>query len=110
MGGGNVTDDRGIKLVEFISRNNLSLLKYSSSPPTFSTKNGRSWIDLSMISNNLQSQVRNWEVLEEDTQSDHKYIKVELFSMEIPKKSNKERSGKNSSRTKARYMVENNFF
>lgn len=38
-----------------------------------------------MISNNLQHQVQNWEVLEEDTQSDHKYIKVELFSVETPK-------------------------
>lgn len=44
--GGSPTDDKGNKVIECINRNNLVLLNDSQSSPTFHTKNGKSWIDL----------------------------------------------------------------
>lgn len=47
--------------------------------PTFQTKNGKSWIDITICSTPLIKQSRNWEVLDKESHSDHHYIKMEFF-------------------------------
>lgn len=72
--GGQKTDDRGKALSEFLIHRNLYVRNDAGSLPTFETKNGRSWIDLTIIMPNLISEMQEWNVLEVPTASDHRYI------------------------------------
>lgn len=78
--GGNITDDRGEELSEFLLLNNLFLLNNRDSLPTFESARGTSWIDISAVSGNLLSQVAHWDVLEIDSLSDHQYVSFGLFN------------------------------
>lgn len=51
--GGNKTDDRGKILSEFIISKNWYIQNECTSLPTFQTVNGKSWIDVTIISPNL---------------------------------------------------------
>lgn len=77
--GGNKTDDRGKTLSEFIISKNWYIQNECTSLPTFQTVNGRSWIDVTIISPNLIREVQEWTVLDHPTASDHRYIKISLF-------------------------------
>lgn len=77
--GGDKLDDRGELVLEFIIKNNLNLINDKNSEPTFQNSRGKSWIDLSIVSNNLIREVKNWKVLNEPSYSDHKFIKIEIF-------------------------------
>lgn len=79
--GGEVTDKRGLELAEFVNRHDLNVLNDPQAQPTFQTKNGRSWIDLTICSTLLLRQLRTWEVMDEESGSDHRYIKVEFFEI-----------------------------
>lgn len=83
--GGNLTDKRGEEIFEFYSRHDLFMVNSSKSLPTFETANGRSWIDLTISSQSLYSQIKGWEVLEYNSDSDHRYIKIELFNVQAKK-------------------------
>lgn len=77
--GGDILDDRGEAVTEFIIKNNLTLLNDSNSEPTFETARGKSWIDLSIISNSLIKETISWKILKDPSYSDHKLIKMEIF-------------------------------
>lgn len=81
--GGRTLDHRGKVTLDFINKFGLCLLNTPNSIPTFQTNNGTSWIDLTLVSPKLEPQVQSWEVLEEFNNSDHRYIKTELFRTRI---------------------------
>lgn len=57
----------------------LSVLNSSCSPPTFVGPRGRSWIDVTIVSNKIFNDLFSWKVLSEETGSDHQYIYFEAF-------------------------------
>lgn len=77
--GNEITDERGTELIEFMLTNNLATLNNSDSIPTFETANGKSWIDVTLTSLNILSEVVFWKVLTTESLSDHRYIYFSLF-------------------------------
>lgn len=77
--GGAITDEKGIELLEFIDVNNLNVIN-NDSIPTFETRNGRSWIDITAVSQSVLPHVEKWEVLDTPSESDHKYIQIKVFN------------------------------
>lgn len=77
--GGAITDEKGIELLEFIDINNLNVIN-NDSIPTFETRNGRSWIDITAVSQSVLPHVEKWEVLDTPSESDHKYIQIKVFN------------------------------
>lgn len=77
--GGLRTYDRGESTGEFILTNDIIALIDPKSSPTFSSTNGNSWIDLTLITNDMFKKVHSWEVLNENSSSNHNYILIKLF-------------------------------
>lgn len=77
--GGNITDDRGEELIEFIIKNDLIILNNMNSEPTFDCNRGKSWIDLTLVSSGMFTYIKKWEVTKDSTCSDHRYIKIQIF-------------------------------
>jgi hypothetical protein len=71
-------DRRGELITEFISEMNFILLNDNEITPTFFTTRGESFIDLTLISENLTNAIKNWEVLETNSMSDHRYIVFDI--------------------------------
>jgi hypothetical protein len=71
-------DERGDHLLNFISQNNMVLLNNNESEPTFDSDRGHSSIDLTLISFNLINSATDWQILDESSLSDHKYITFNL--------------------------------
>lgn len=78
--GGKLLDRRGETLGEYILGNELHPINDQDSAPTFTSSNGRSWIDLTIASQNLLPRVNSWKILDEITESDHNYIEIKLFN------------------------------
>lgn len=78
--GGNVNDERGEQLSEFFLLHNIFLINDKDSEATFQSSNGTSWIDLSLASGELIAQVTHWDVLDNESLSDHKYISFGFFN------------------------------
>lgn len=78
--GGTRLDERGETITDFMMSNNLYLLNEKDSKPTFSTPNGNSWIDLTLVTPNLIREINKWEVRDEHTESDHNYIFIQLYT------------------------------
>lgn len=74
----NNNDYRGDQINEFIAQNNLILLN-NENTPTFETSRGSSSIDLTLVSFSLTSLVQEWQVLDEESASDHKYIEFRIY-------------------------------
>lgn len=77
--GGNKSDNRGRPL-EYTITNNFEL--NNKCLPTFETVNGRSWIDTTFASQQLSTQINSWSVLEENSESDHRYLEIEMFDVQ----------------------------
>lgn len=77
--GGDSNDDRGEQLANFFSKHNLIIINDPHSPPTFTTGNGRSWIDITVTSSNLHSLIYDWNVLDSESLSDHQIISYALI-------------------------------
>jgi hypothetical protein len=71
-------DERGDHLLNFISQNNMILLNNNESEPTFDSDRGQSTIDLTLISFNLINSVTDWQISDESSLSDHKFITFNL--------------------------------
>jgi len=71
-------DSRGEQVLDFILANNLFLMNSQYSPPTFINKHQQGWPDLTLVTNPNMANVTTWEVLDDETLSDHKYIKITL--------------------------------
>lgn len=66
-------DEKGVQTADFIYNNNLIILNKNFQPPTH--KSGTN-IDLTLSTVTLSNYVENWEVLPEDSISDHNLILI----------------------------------
>ncbi len=71
--GGRQTDRRGRTLLEWAYALELIILN-DGIKPTLVRKNGVSYIDMTMVSPSLVPKVTNWEVLDVEALSDHRYV------------------------------------
>ncbi len=71
-------DLRGYQLIDFIANNNILILNNNINNPTFVSHRGQSSIDLTLINDNFAPHTKNWTLLDIDSQSDHKYIILEI--------------------------------
>ncbi|GBM16491.1 hypothetical protein AVEN_148881-1 [Araneus ventricosus] len=69
-------DSRGKQLQEFIAEKHIFLLNSSDSPPTFEHNNRQGWPDLTMVSSHSLATICEWDVFEEESYSDHKFVKI----------------------------------
>ncbi|XP_074032133.1 uncharacterized protein [Leptinotarsa decemlineata] len=78
--GGNITDERGEDVLEWVMEKGYLVENDCESPPTFYSNRGESWVDIT-ISESVQ--VKEWRVCMEETMSDHRMI--EFCLMGLPK-------------------------
>ena len=74
---------RGESLLEYIVSNNLDVLNVGS-VPTFVTSNREEVIDITLASSDVRDQVTGWQVLDEVSFSDHRYIVFQFSDVEQP--------------------------
>ncbi|GBL97575.1 hypothetical protein AVEN_275068-1 [Araneus ventricosus] len=67
---------RGKQLQEFIAEKHIFLLNSGDSPPTFEHNNRQGWTDLTTVSKHSLVTICEWDVLKEETYSDHKFVKI----------------------------------
>lgn len=71
-------DNRGELIEDFISQNDLLVLNNNENMPTFHTIRGdviaESFIDITIANVNSSALITHWQVLTEDSLSDHRYI------------------------------------
>lgn len=69
--GGKITDRRGERLLDTVVQQGMNIENLENSEPTFYTKNGSSWIDVTLTKNTL---ITKWNVDTSESLSDHRYI------------------------------------
>ncbi|XP_054708474.1 uncharacterized protein LOC129218271 [Uloborus diversus] len=76
--GSNLTDSRGRLLYELFTKYSIIVLNTDNKIPTFlsydETREG--FPDLTCCSPNLLQDISNWDILPDDSQSDHRYIRT----------------------------------
>lgn len=72
-----ITDKRGIAVSEMIASLNLIVLNRGNSP-TFRRGDSSSIIDITTASVSIAAKTSQWEVLEDETLSDHQYIMMNI--------------------------------
>ncbi|XP_023242485.1 uncharacterized protein LOC111640678 [Centruroides sculpturatus] len=75
--GGERLDRRGRLLKDVFARNGLHILNNPHSPPTFTSSQGHSWIDVTACSASCYPSITNWKVLD-DSIDDHAIISFEI--------------------------------
>ena len=75
--GGELTDARGEELNAWAVVNRMDVLNDPESLPTFESTNGRSWVDVTLLSG---AAVMSWTVSDEETLSDHRAI---VFTVQL---------------------------
>ncbi|GBL99720.1 hypothetical protein AVEN_249756-1 [Araneus ventricosus] len=71
-------DNRGKDILDFILANNLNVINKPDDLPTFQRSNSVGWPDLTLCFQSLIYSSINWEVLEEISLSDHRYIRTTI--------------------------------
>ncbi|XP_035218099.1 uncharacterized protein LOC118191411 [Stegodyphus dumicola] len=74
-------NERGRKVLDFISESRLVVINSEESPPTFFTTRAEGWPDLTLASFPLAHLISNWRVSDTLTFSDHRLI---LFEVKLP--------------------------
>jgi len=82
-----VKEHMGKKLEEFITRNNLQVFKEGNGITDFQGSRGISNMDLTKTNNQMLAVVKNWDIPEEESASDHNIIK---FSISLDKHNTQE--------------------
>ena len=72
------TDDRGVKIEDFISRLGLHVLNEKQRHPTFQSSRGTSNIDITLATGCANVVLQGWTVLQNVTHSDHNLIVFEV--------------------------------
>jgi len=72
------TNQRGKIMEEYIISINLNIMNEESELTTFQNRRGSSNIDLTIVNNQLLTALKNWEISEEESYSDHNIIKFGL--------------------------------
>jgi hypothetical protein len=73
-----IKNSRGRKLEEYLASKQLHIINEESERSTFHNSRGSSNIDLTIINNNLISDVNGWEISSEESLSDHNYLKYKI--------------------------------
>lgn len=73
-------DERGEVMEQFLLDTNLQVENTAQPYTTFSTINGESNIDLTLITNNLPTNTENWRVHDKLVESDHNMITFDVVS------------------------------
>lgn len=68
-------DERGDRVLDFVTKNNLLIVNRPYHPPTHSAGNN---IDLTIVSRNLVDKITEWTVHEEASISDHRLITFKI--------------------------------
>ncbi|GBL80653.1 hypothetical protein AVEN_225313-1 [Araneus ventricosus] len=76
-------NNRGYQMENFIVEKNLQLLNSPGAEPTFQHYNAEDWPDLTLASNPILANMCDWEVLENESFSDHNFIKI-IIKSETP--------------------------
>lgn len=71
--GMNTTDRRGQLMTDWMASNDLVLINQGSKP-TFTHQNYGSILDLTIATPNVSRHIKNWDVLDVESLSDHNYI------------------------------------
>jgi len=69
------TDKTEKYLEEYIISKQLHIMNEPSTNTTFANRIGKSNIDLTLITSNLLRRISDWEISEEESNSDHSIIK-----------------------------------
>jgi exonuclease III len=72
------TNSGGRKMEESLVSKDLHITNEESERPTFFNSRGSSNIDLTIANNNLIAEVKEWEISNEDSLSDHNYIQYKI--------------------------------
>ena len=83
MWGSKTNNKRGINLAEYILKVNMQSINEGNCP-TFISANGETIIDVTFTSTNIVNKIKYWHVANEETLSDHKYIKFIVSSETEP--------------------------
>lgn len=76
----NKINNRGLLMSDFVMENKLMIINNNRKTPTFQSHQGKSFIDLTIINENMSEYLNNWNILEIDSQSDHNYITFNLHA------------------------------
>ena len=72
------TNPRGKALREFLNYHQLHIINEDSARTTFQSSRGSSNIDLTVTNNNMLADIEDWEIMEEESCSDHNITKYSL--------------------------------
>jgi len=86
------TNSRGRKLEEYLASKHLHILNEESDRSTFLNSRGSSNIDLTITNNNLIAAVNEREISEEESLSDHNYLKYKISDGGASKQNNNYKS------------------
>ncbi|KAH7986113.1 hypothetical protein HPB51_026711 [Rhipicephalus microplus] len=81
--GPNAGDERGARLLEFAAANELIVLNDPQSRPTYETPYAASWINVTLPSFTAVQSGFQWEVREDLTHSEHRYIEIRIGGSEV---------------------------
>ena len=72
------TNPRGKALDEFLNYHQLHIINEDSARTTFQSSRGSSNIDLTVTNNHMLADIEDWEIMEEESCSDHNIVKYSL--------------------------------
>ena len=72
------TNSRGRMMEDFVASNQLHILNEERTLTTFQSTRGESNIDLTIANNKMLANIWKWDILEEESASDHKIIKFNI--------------------------------
>jgi Endonuclease-reverse transcriptase len=78
------TNERGVRVLDFISSNGLEFLNVGNEP-TFVTSNRAEVLDITLVSPFLRNKIRDWRVSKEPSFSDHLCIEFSVSSLQPEK-------------------------
>jgi len=73
-----ITNPRGKKLQEYLASRHLHIVNEENDRNTFHNRRGSSNIDLTITNDNLIEDVHEWEISEEESCSDHIFLKYKI--------------------------------
>lgn len=80
--GMSLTDRRGHILTDWVASNDLVLIN-KGNKPTFTYRSYGSILDLTIATPNVSRHINNWDVLEIESLSDHKYIMFDVLKENV---------------------------
>lgn len=83
-----VRDQRGEALEEWIGQHGMVVLNKENNPPTFSTVNGESRIDVTLSGPRVSTQIEKWKVRPDWSTSDHRCIEIQIKNNRVQGRGN----------------------